>query len=245
MYSPDGKLIVYTSTVEDHRNIPYEQKLRDIYIQDLTTGATENLTSNSSNDWRPRFSRDGKFIVFVSERNDLRSLESVDLYSNIFIMEKDGSFQLQLTDTKSNDGGPVMAGGENQPIYFDSNRSGFYAIYQIDSKGKNLEQITSNNGVNDAGADVDASGSHIAFFSDRDANFEIYMMNNEGQNQQKLTSNPADDTNPIFSPDGKKILFHSNRSGNYDIYELDLEQKNEVPSLYEVVGLIDQDLARL
>jgi Tol biopolymer transport system component len=243
--SRDGRFLVYTSTREDHRNVPYENKLRDIFIRDSKNGSDENLTTNSSNDWRPRFSKDARFIVFVSERNDLRNLEAIDLFSNVFSMERDGSFQVQLTKSQSNDGGPVMAGGESDPVYFDSNRSGYYAIYQTDGTGKEAKQITRNNGVNDAAPDVDPTGAHIAFFSDRDGNFEIYMMNDEGENQQKLTSNPADDTNPVFSPDGRKILFHTNRNGNYDIFELDLDQKTEIPSLYEVVNLIDGELARL
>ena len=71
-YSSDLRTIAYTSTRDDHRGVDYNQKLRDLYVMDLVTGRQMNLTTNSSNDWRPRFSRDGNFITFVSERSDLR-----------------------------------------------------------------------------------------------------------------------------------------------------------------------------
>jgi Tol biopolymer transport system component len=245
VYSPDGQFICYTSTRDDHRNVDYNQKLRDIYLMDLQSKREVNLTTNSSNDWRPRFSRDGKFIVFVSERSDLREVSIIDLYSHIYIMEADGGFQLELTKVDANDGGPVMAGGENQPIYFDSNRNGNFAIFQMKSDGSEVKQITFNIEHNDVAPDVSLDKTKIVFFSDRDGNFEIYSMNSDGSNQQRLTANPADDINPTFSPDGTKILFHSNRGGSYAIYELDLEQKSDTASITQVISQIDAALARL
>jgi len=244
-YSPDLRTIAYTSTRDDHRGVDYNQKLRDIYVMDLISNREINLTTNSSNDWHPRFSRDGKFIVFVSERSDLRDVSVVDLYSHIFLMENNGSFQLELTKEEVNDGGPVMAGGEFDHIYFDSNRSGEFAIYSMKTDGSALEQLTYNSGANDASPDISKDGMRIAMFSDRDDNYEIYMMNTDGTNQQRITSNPADDVNPVFSPDGKKILFHSNRFGNYDIFEANLEQKTESASISQVVSLIDTALGTL
>ncbi len=244
-YSPDQRYIVYTSTVDDHREVDYDQKLRDIYIKDRYQDRVSNLTANSSNDWRPRFSPDGNFIVFVSERSDLRDVDFTELYSHIFTMELDGSFQLELTKSEANDGNPVMTGGEMDPIYFDSNRTGDYAIYRMKGDGTDVRQLTFNAGVNDAGPDVSVDGSKIAFLSDRDGNFEIYIMNSDGGNQQKITSNPSDDLNPIFSPDGKKILFHSNRYGNFDIFELDLEQKSDMVTTTQVVSMIDAAISAL
>ena len=244
-YSPDQRYIVYTSTIDDHRDIDYDQKLRDIYIKDRYQDRVSNLTTNSSNDWRPRFSPGGEFIVFVSERSDLRDVPFTELYSHIFVMETDGSFQLELTKGEANDGNPVMTGGEMDPIYFDSNRSGEYAIYVMKGDGSNVDQLTFNAGSNDAGPDISSDGLRIAFVSDRDGNFEIYMMNNEGGNQQKITSNPAEDLNPIFSRDGKKILFHSNRYGNFDIFEIDLDQKSDTVTSTQVVSMIDAALSAL
>ncbi len=244
-YSPDQRYYVFTSTIDDHRDVEYDQKLRDIYIQDRYQNRLTNLTANSSNDWRPRFSPDGKFIIFVSERNDLRDVDFTQLYSHVFVMEIEGSFQLELTKSEGNDGNPVMTGGEMDPIYFDSNRSGEYAIYRMKGDGTDVSQLTFNAGANDAGPDVSTDGSRITFISDRDGNFEIYMMNIDGGNQQKLTSNPADDLAPIFSPDGKKVLFHTNRFGNFDIYEIDLEQKSDIVTSSQVISMIDAALSAL
>jgi Tol biopolymer transport system component len=245
VYSPDSKFIAYTSTRDDHREVEYNQKLRDIYIKDLNSNLETNLTTNSSNDWRPRYSKDGKYIVFVSERSDLRDVSIVDLYSSVYIMEANGSFQLQLTKIEANNGGPVMAGGETEPVYFDSNRDGTYAIYKMNTNGDELEQITANMDYNNVAPDISSDGSKIVFFSDRDGNYEIYMMNADGTNEQRLTSNPSDDLNPIFSADAQKVLFHSDRGGNFDIYELDLAKKNDTVTLSDLITRIDSALSTL
>jgi len=247
-YSPDGSKIVYTSTEEDHRDVDFEQKLRDIYVKELASERTINLTTNGSDDWHPRYSDDGKFITFVSERNDLREVPFYQLFGNVFVMEADGRFQLELSHADANNGSPCIAPGsteEKGTVYFDSNRDGDKAIYQMNFKGEELRQISFNPGSQDAGPDISPNGDKIVFFSDRDGNYEIYMMNNDGSAQQRLTSNAADDLNPVFSADGQKVLFHSNRGGDYDIFLMDLTAQTSSLSASEVVGRIDQALQAL
>jgi len=244
-FSQDMKTIIYTSTKDDHRNVGYNQKLRDIYIMDVRSQVETNLTTNSSNDWKPRYDRSSNFIVFVSERSDLREVEITELYSHIYIMEGDGSFQLQLSKVDANDGGPVLKGAENGLIYFDSNRNGSFEIYRMNADGSELKQLTYNQEINNVAPDLSADATKIAYFSDRDGNYEIYTMNENGDNEQRVTSNPADDVNPVFSPDGTKLIFHSDRMGNYDIFEADLTQKNETVTISDVVAKIDLSISTL
>jgi len=244
-YAPDGKKIVYTSTVEDHRDVAYDQKLRDIFVRDLINERETNLTTNGSDDWHPKYSADGKYIGFVSERNDLREVPFHELYANVFVMEADGRFQLELAHSESNNGSPSIAPGSTDDkgiVFFDSNRDGKKAIYQVDFKGENLRQITFNPNNEDVGPDISPNGDKIVFFSDRDGNFEIYMMNSDGSAQQRLTSNASDDLNPVFSPDGRKVIFHSNRNGNFDIFLMNLDVQSSGQSVAEVVSKIDQAL---
>lgn len=61
----------------------------------------------------------------------------------------------------------------------------------------------------------------IAFTSDRDgAADDIYTMDSDGSNVVRLTDDPAEDANPVWSPDGSQLMFSSLRNGNYDIYTL-------------------------
>src|SRR5574338_1058192 len=73
--SPDGKEIVF-------------DLLGDIYVMPITGGEAKALTSGISWDMQPRFSPDGKWIAYVSDRAG---------GNNIWTMKRDGSQQTQVT----------------------------------------------------------------------------------------------------------------------------------------------------
>jgi hypothetical protein len=78
--------------------------------------------------------------------------------------------------------------------------------------------ITTTEGINYQAFHYVLPTGKIAFVSDRDGNLEIYLMNTDGTNQIDLTNNPANDWDPVWSPDGKKIAFVSDREGVNKIY---------------------------
>jgi len=47
---------------------------------------------------------------------------------------------------------------------------------------------------------------------------DIWLFEVERETASRVTFDPADDLNPVFSPDGARILFTSDRKGNRDIY---------------------------
>ncbi len=61
----------------------------------------------------------------------------------------------------------------------------------------------------------------IVFASTRDGNSEIYIMNPDGSDQVNLSRDKADDSDPVWSPDGEQILFVSDRDGPPDLYVMD------------------------
>ncbi len=70
------------------------------------------------------------------------------------------------------------------------------------------------------------SAGKLVCASDRDGNWEIYVMDTGGQNLRNLTNNRADDTQPVWSPDGKHVAFISDRDGNSEIYVMDADGQN-------------------
>ena len=66
------------------------------------------------------------------------------------------------------------------------------------------------------------SGGAIAFTLRRDGNADIYALNQADRQLVRLTYDPAEDRDPVWSPDGNYIAFASNRAHNWDIYLLDL-----------------------
>ena len=68
--------------------------------------------------------------------------------------------------------------------------------------------------------------AQIAFQSDRHGKDEIYVMDADGKNPRRLTNNPANDQDPVWSPDGQRIAFLSYRDRNLEIYVMDADGKN-------------------
>ncbi|MDP5103815.1 MAG: PDZ domain-containing protein [Erythrobacter sp.] len=51
---------------------------------------------------------------------------------------------------------------------------------------------------------------------------DIWIAAPDGGNPVRLTSHPADERDPIFSPDGKKIAYTANYDGNADVFVIDV-----------------------
>src|SRR5262249_40590151 len=57
-------------------------------------------------------------------------------------------------------------------------------------------------------------GEFLVYASDEAGNWDIYLQKNDGTAPINLTqSSAANDTQPVFSPDGEQILFRSEREG--------------------------------
>ena len=58
----------------------------------------------------------------------------------------------------------------------------------------------------------------IAFVSNRVSDFDIFTLNTDDFSVSQVTIDSGNDTEPVWSLDGKRIAFASNRNGNFDIY---------------------------
>lgn len=230
----DGNFLLYTSNELDKRPVSYLSKSRNIYKLDLTNNKVTPLTSTLANDWLARSNQQNTHIAFVSDRMDQRKVAISEKYSQIFIMEPNGDFQLNITDAEANHGGPVFS-QNGRYLYFDSNKEGNFGIYRYSFTTEKTAGIFIEPGNDNVAPSVSPDDSSLVFFSNRDGNFELYRLNLTDNQLQRLTTNPASDLNPVFSPDGTKIVFFSNRSGNYDVYLLDLTQPAASITMNELI----------
>ncbi len=64
-----------------------------------------------------------------------------------------------------------------------------------------------------------ASDTHIAFFYDSD----LWVANLDGSDPHRLTTAAGEESNVIFSPDGRMLAFSGNYDGNTDVYLMPVE----------------------
>jgi eukaryotic-like serine/threonine-protein kinase len=215
--SPDGRKIAFSSNRDGKP---------EIYVMNASgNGAPQRLTFNTVDDKTPSWSPDGRRIAYDNVR--LTGVES-----DIYLMDADGSNQLNITNSQGYDTRAVWS-PDGRRIAFASNRGGAPAafdIYVMNADGSNVTRLTS-----DPEFEVDPNwspdGSRIAFTRvTKQGSFEIFVMNADGSNQTNLSNNPASDAAPVWSPDGKLIAFSSSRATNNraaeDIYVVNTDGSN-------------------
>ncbi len=114
----------------------------------------------------------------------------------------------------------------SRDVLYQSNRSGTWQIYMLDTVTGKSRALTStgNNNLPDWSPD----NRRIAFVSDRDGSEDIYVMNRDGSEQRRLTTNPGRDIHPYFSPDGTTLLYNTQRNEpSFDVFSLDIETGRE------------------
>lgn len=173
--------------------------------------ALEQLTSGFEH-YTPRWSPDGDKLSFHTSG-----------CQEAWIMNSDGSNQIQLTDTYCCVPGDWSPDGTI--VYTNGTTVADVYIYTMNSDGSN------NTMVSDPGSgglsDFSPDGTSIAFEIYTGNNRDIWVMNSDGSNLTRLTTHTASDWYPVYSPNGSKILFGSDRSGNGDIWIMEADGNNQ------------------
>ncbi|MBE8712339.1 DPP IV N-terminal domain-containing protein [Sphingobacterium hungaricum] len=133
-WSPDGNLVAFSGLKNGHS---------DIYTYNLSAGELTQLTNDVYSDFQPSFSRNGKFIVFSTDRVALQSdFKSVDIPMNLAILD---------ISTKAIENLSIFPGANNlnphfssndESIYFLSNGDGFRNMYRYAINSKSVEKLT-------------------------------------------------------------------------------------------------------
>jgi len=175
------------------------------------------------------WSRDGRSLIYSSERNRKWSMYRLDLksYRESVIFSSAG---LNLV------GGASPAG----LVSFSSSKDGSSEIYVLDPYRKKLKKLTRSFGI-DVSPVFSPDGKKIAFVSDRGGSPQVYIMNAGGKGRPKrVTFEGNYNTSPAWSPDGRAIAYVGRVNGKNQIFVVkfdgtDLRQltnvgNNEEPS---------------
>ena len=134
-------------------------------------------------------------IVFVSNR---------DGNSEIYIMNSDGSGQVNLTHHRGNDYSPVWSPTGKQ-ILFASDRAGKISdLYMMDSDGEGVRRIFAKK-VERRHPTWSPDGEQIAYYRLDRGELAIYTASINGRAEKKI----AIGMHPAWAPDGSEIAFIS------------------------------------
>ena len=232
--------IAFSSNRDGPAHVIHGWPTSDIYVMAADGKNQRRLTNNRADDWSPSWSPDGKRIAFVSERDGHVHRRIPWFTSEIYVMDADGSNQLNITNNPHDDRSPSWS-PDGKRIVFESDRNNDRGhnieIYVMDADGSNQLNITDNL-TEDRYPAWSPDGKRIVFRAQREGHVvhnlditdEIYVMDADGGNQQRLTENRNNDWDPVWSPDGKRIAFMADRKGDhikFDIYVMDADGGNQ------------------
>jgi TolB protein len=206
-FSSDGKRIVYV-----YDNL----QGTDGHLRINTCAADGSddkiLIPHKAFEESPRWSPDGKLVLWVSTRD-----KNPDLYT----VDAEGKNEKRLTSDPANDLHPAWS-PDGKQIVFTSARSGKQKIHVMNADGSEVKKLTDGEFL-DAWPVWRPDGKKIAFMSNRSGNYDIWLMNQDGSGLANLTNNPAQDTSPVWHPKGNKLAFVSTRDGGSDIYVMEVK----------------------
>ncbi len=164
--SPSGDMVVYESNTDGNLEL-YLLDLKELDLAKITPQDINpiRITHNDIDDGSPSFFPDGKRIVFVSSRNDVNQLYTIDI---------DGKNEKHFNPNRDDCYNPTVS-PDGKTIAYASARDSDWEIYLIDTDGKNERKITSGIGRSIQPA-FSPDGRYIAFVSDRSDTFHIYLM---------------------------------------------------------------------
>jgi tricorn protease len=200
--SPDGKVLVF-SWQGDLWRVPIEG------------GPAQRLTVHPALDILPKFSPDGKRVVFSSNRYGS---------SDLFSIAPDGTGLQRLTFESATEL-PWSFSPDGQWVYGHTNAFGRADCFKVPVSGGDLVRLTGHPFETEYSPSVTHDGKSVIYQASAPLTWrkpaakgsytgEIWIADNTAPltNHRQLTKNDRNDNFPCALPDGS-ILFVSNRSG--------------------------------
>ncbi|KPK00166.1 MAG: protein TolB [Desulfobacterales bacterium SG8_35] len=197
-FSPDGKLLAYTS---------YHPGNPNLYITNWQEAKTTRAISRHPGlNLAPAWSPDGKTMVITLSKDG-----NPDLY----LINNEGAILDRLTKNTGINVSPAWA-PDGRYITFVSDRSGNPQIYIMNVKTKTVRRITFQ-GNDNTEPSWSPDGEWIAYSGLYEGRYQIFIIKPEGGQPLQLTWYRDDHESPSWSPDSRQIVFSRSHNNDRDI----------------------------
>jgi dipeptidyl aminopeptidase/acylaminoacyl peptidase len=226
--SPDGKWVAYAVS---ETNFKADAFVTQIWIVDAATGRRVQLTRGEKSSANPRWSPDGAWLAFTSDR--------VGDKSQIFAIRPDGGEAVQLTKHETSiaafdwspDGRAIIYAATEPPAATLKDRKEQYADFEVVRREYNHlhlwalavadaqnapvvgKQLTKGKEFSVGSFSFSPDSARVAFGATinpdliQGSTSDIYLLNLADDSVKKIVSQPGQDDDPHFSPDGAQVVF--------------------------------------
>ena len=211
--SPDGSRVAYVVTFVDRDENAYRSS---IWILPLDgSSEAQRFTSGDRADSTPRWSPDGRWLAFTSNRG-----EDEKAPAQLYVMPAGGGEARRLTDGKEGVESPVWS-PDSQRLAF-ARRVRDPAYEEDDDRKREPRRFTR----------LFFKLDSVGWTGDRRKH--VFVIGLDGGERQ-LTDGDCEDDEPTWSPDGARIVFSALRGERWDIelvsalYEVDVDAEGAEP----------------
>ena len=213
--SPDGTLVAYIVNWIDREQNGYRSA---IWVAPLD-GSEEptQLTSGTRSDSSPRWSPDGRWLAFVSNRDG----KDEEAHGELYVLPANGGEPWRLTQGK--EGVESIAWSPDSTRIAFARRVRDEAYEEEDDRRRPPRRFTR----------VFHKLDGVGWTGDRRKH--VFVVELEGGERQ-LTEGDCENGEPAWSPDGRHIVFTSSRGERWDVelvaalYELEADAENAEPT---------------
>src|SRR5687768_15282967 len=194
--SPDGRRVAFVVTTLSTEKDEY---LSNVWVTE-TDGSTEprRLTTGPKRDTFPRWSPDGKWLAFVSEREPKKK-------GQLYVLPSDGGEPVRLTDLKNGVSNPQWS-PDGTRLAFLSRVGGWQEPEDEAERAKSKPARV----ISTLKYRLDNEG----WIHDRRNHLFVASFDGAGAEAaapKQITDGDYDHADPVWSPDGKSIAFVSAR----------------------------------
>ncbi len=214
--SPDGRRVAYVVSRIDREANAYRSA---IWVAPLD-GSDEprQFTSGERNDQSPRWSPDGRWLAFVSNRD---GEDEKKAKGQLYVLPANGGEPRRLTDGNESVDGIAWSPDSNRIAFARRVRDAAYE--EEDDRARAPRRFTR----------VFYKLDSVGWIGDRRKH--LFVVGLDGDEERQLTEGDSENEAPAWSPDGARIVFTSMRGERWDVefvealYELEVDSKGAEP----------------
>jgi TolB protein len=202
-----------------NRDAPWQ-----LYAISSLTGERQRLTQTTSDDLTPRWSPDGRKLVFASYRSGEREVYVMDLAA---VVQGAGDAAIvNLSQHRAADWQPAWS-PDGKQVAFSSYRDGNWEIYAVQADGTDLVRLT-NDPATDFSPSWSPDGTRLLFMSRRRGDADLFVLDLATSKLTQLTRSKRDEYEPAWSPDGEWIAFVTQMDDQSDIWVMHADGSDPV-----------------